>query len=383
MKEMADLIAHRSEKDGKLTSCGNGTAEAIVPTSCRVNHAPSMIELINGDLLLVWFAGDTEEGRSDISIRMSRLAKGELCWSKPVQVSDDPVRSEQNPVLFQVDDGRLLLLHTAQEPREDKKDRFDPATNVDANTRQDTSIIVSHVSLDNGYTWEPKQIFSDTPGSFCRAPIEVLSNGDWIFPMWYSKRDGQTVFGSDVSVVRISGDEGLTWTEYPIPGSRGRVHPNIIEWGDGRLSAFFRSRSADRIYVSSSGDYGRTWSEPERTALPNNNASIRALKLQSGRLAIIYNHYQGNDDPAVTMWPKTRYPVSIALSEDEGLTWPYIRNLEPGDGFTGEANVHLNRTYEYPWLLQTRDGLLHASFANGNRESIKHVVLTEQWITGG
>ncbi|MBW5447051.1 exo-alpha-sialidase [Cohnella sp. CFH 77786] len=367
---------------GLLLPSGKGTAEALLPTPHIVNHAPSMIELQNGDLLMVWFAGDTEEGRSDIRIVMSRLPKGGLRWSDPVPISDDPVRSEQNPVLFQMKDGRLLLLHTAQAPREDKKERYNPATNVDAATRQETSEIRSRVSEDNGHTWGPTQVFSGTPGSFCRAPIEVLSNGDWIFPMWISRRDGQTVFGNDTSLVRISADEGRTWTEYPIPGSRGRVHPNIIEWGEGRLSAFFRSRSADWIYVSRSADYGRTWSEPERTTLPNNNASIRAIKLQSGRLAVIYNHFQAGDDPNATVWPKTRYPVSIALSEDEGRTWPYIRQLEQGDGFAGEANRHHNRTYEYPWILQARDGLLHAAYAYGNRGSMKHVVLSEEWIIG-
>ncbi|WP_276356256.1 sialidase family protein [Cohnella caldifontis] len=382
MTSFRDLVSAPMPKDGELRSTGNGTAETILPTPHIVNHAPSLIELQNGDLLMVWFAGDTEEGRSDIRIVMSRLAKGETRWTDPVAVSEDPVRSEQNPVLFQKKDGGLMLLHTAQMPREDKKEKYDPATNVDAATRQETSEIRCRLSLDNGRTWEPTRTFSETPGSFCRAPIVALSNGEWIFPMWISRRDAGTVFGNDTSLVRISGDEGLTWQEYPIPGSRGRVHPNIIEWGEGRLSAFFRSRSADWIYVSRSDDWGRTWTEPERTTLPNNNASIRAIKLQSGRLAVIYNHFQAGDDPTATIWPKTRFPVSIALSEDEGRTWPYIRQLEQGDGFTGEANKHLNRTYEYPWLLQTNDGLIHAAYAYGNRQAMKHVVLTEQWITG-
>ncbi|WP_241158360.1 sialidase family protein [Cohnella candidum] len=382
MTTFRDLLSAPMPKDGVLRSTGKGTAEAILPTPHIVNHAPSLIELHNGDLLMVWFAGDTEEGRSDIRIVQSRLAKGETRWTDPVAISEDPVRSEQNPVLFQKKDGGLLLLHTAQAPREDKKEKYDPATNVDAATRQETSEIRSRLSLDNGYTWEPTQTFSETPGSFCRAPIAELSNGDWIFPMWISRRDGNTVFGNDTSLVRISGDEGRTWQEVPIPGSRGRVHPNIIEWGEGRLSAFFRSRSADWIYVSRSDDWGRSWTEPERTTLPNNNASIRAIKLQSGRLAVIYNHFQAGDDSAATIWPKTRFPVSIALSEDEGRTWPYIRQLEQGDGFTGEANKHLNRTYEYPWLFQANDGLIHAAYAYGNRQAMKHVVLTEQWITG-
>lgn len=66
------------DKDGILRSRYNGGAESYLPTTYRVNHAPCLTELDNGDLLAVWFAGHTEEGRSDIEIVMSRLKAGKL-----------------------------------------------------------------------------------------------------------------------------------------------------------------------------------------------------------------------------------------------------------------------------------------------------------------
>ena len=45
----------------------------------------------------------------------------------------------------------------------------------------------------------------------------------------------------------------------------------------------------DFIYRSESSDWGDSWSVPVPTPLPNNNSSISAVKLQSGRIAIAYN----------------------------------------------------------------------------------------------
>ncbi|MGO8425972.1 exo-alpha-sialidase, partial [Rhizobium ruizarguesonis] len=60
-----------------------------------------------------WFGG-TMEGMGDISIYMSRLAPGSESWSVPEKMSDDPEKSEQNPLIFNAQDGRIWLLYTSQ-----------------------------------------------------------------------------------------------------------------------------------------------------------------------------------------------------------------------------------------------------------------------------
>ena len=355
--------------------------EAYIPPMGHENHASNMVELPNGDLLCVWFAG-TSEGISDVNIAMSRLPADEARWSQPVCVSEDSSRSEQNPLLFLVPDGRLWLFYTAQETRgcsrEEWQCRVVAGEAEGGYTMQWTAVIRCRISEDGGHTWGPVQIFSEQPGSFCRQPMVVLSNEDWLFPMYYSfKAAGH---GDDYSVMRISEDQGQTWQEYPVPESRGRVHASVVELSEGRLAAFFRSRAADRIYVSRSTDYGRTWTVPERTLLPNNNASIQASRLQSGNLAIIFNQFSGSDDPNQTVWPRRRYPVTVALSADGGETWPYMRHVDTGDDFCGEENVYLNRRCGYPCLLQSRDGAIHIGYSYRGRQCIKHVRISEQWI---
>ncbi len=136
-------------------------------------------------------------------------------------------------------------------------------------------------------------------------------------------------------------------------------------------------------YRSESADYGDTWTAPVPTPLPNNNSGIGVTKLSSGRIALIYNH---NSAPATYgkkgAWPALRNPVSIALSEDGGLTFPLIRNIERGEGYVGDENKFNNRQYEYPTIIEATDGSIHCAYAYRTRQGIKWVKLTEADIMG-
>lgn len=357
--------------------------EAFIPPMGSQNHAANMVELPDGDLLCVWFAG-LMEGHVDINIALSRLPAGQTRWSKPVWVAEDAARSLQNPVIFCAPDGRIWLLYTAQETRGGTRDEWHAREERGAFGMQWTAAVRCRTSEDNGHTWGPVQTSSAKRGSFCRQPMTVLSNGAWLFPMYYCPHDPEGAQGAahanDHSVVRISQDRGVTWSEHPIPKSRGRVHASILELEPGRLIAFLRSRAADRIYVSRSSDYGHTWDVPEPTSLPNNNASIQALKLSSESIAIVFNSFSANDDPDRTVWPPERYPLTVAISEDEGETWPHRRHIDTGDDFCGEANVHLNRRCAYPCIIQTRDRMIHVAYSYRDRQCIKYVRFTEDWI---
>lgn len=361
--------------------------EAFIPTPCVQNHAAFLMPLPGGDLGCVWFGG-TQEGVPDISVHFSRLAPGADRWSEAVKLSDDPTRSEQNPLLFPLPDGRLWLLWTAQ---------------VAGN--QDTAIVRRRVSADGGRTWGPiETMLGEQPGfgTFIRQPIIVTDSGDWLLPIWRCTKPpvGAWTGDLDTSSVMISTDQGRTWTEHAVPGSTGCVHMNIVDLGQGRLVAFYRSRWADFIHASRSNDGGRTWSAPEPTELPNNNSSIQAVRLANGHLAMVFNEssrenatdrrmslYDDLGGEAVApitersaFWGAPRAPMTLAISEDEGRTWPHRRNLEVGDGFcmTNNSKDRLNREFSYPSIVQTPDGALHIAYTYW-RQAIKYVRVTEDW----
>ena len=348
-----------------------GTLEAFLPTGgYPTAHAPAMLELPNGDLLCCWFAG-TYEGSADIRIICSILPKDGPAWLPPVDISGDPERSEQNPSLFYGPDNAVWAMYTAQLDRQAGKDNM-----------QYTAVVRCQKSYDGGRTWGPYTTIFPEEGTFCRQPIQVLSNGRWIFANWLCT-DSVDGLSGDPTAFRISDDQGKTWKMVMMPKSNGHVHANVIELENGHLVAFMRNREAYRIHRSESFDWGETWSVPVPTPLPNNNSSISAVKLQSGRIAIAYNPTCTPDPvPGKAAWPGLRCPVAIALSEDEGITFPLIRYLERGEGYEGEENKTNNKQYEYPFLMQSRDGRLHLAYAAYTRKGVKYVSCTEEDVMG-
>lgn len=348
-----------------------GVLESMIPPGdYRTAHAPALLELPNGDMLCAWFAGSFE-GSADVSIVCARLPKGETRWEEPVQVSHDSRRSEQNPSLFLGPDGAVWAVYTAQLDRMPGKDNM-----------QFTSIIRCQKSVDGGKSWGEPEVLFNREGSFCRQPIQILANGRWIFGNWLCT-DSASGLAGDPTVFQISDDQGATWKTVEMPDSYGRVHANVVELEEGHLVAFMRSRAADYIYRSESKDWGDSWSPAVPTVLPNNNASISALRLTSGRIAIAYNPTCAKDPVAgVAAWPGLRCPVAVALSEDGGLTWPLIRYMERGEGFQGAENRTNNKQYEYPYLMQSKDGNLHLAFAYKNRIGVKYMRFTEGDVMG-
>jgi len=372
---------------------------ADIPSARVQAHAANLMVLNDGTLGCVWFGGSME-GRSDISVFMSRLSPGSNQWSSPVQLSNDPERSEQNPILFPLPDGTLWLLHTAQ-----------------LAGNQDTALVRRRISHDNGLNWGPTETLAAAPaGTFVRQPLQVQADGSWLLPTFRCRTlPGQAWDGSlDDSAVLRSADQGRSWSWIEVPDSLGCVHMNIVPAAAGgpHLLAFFRSRWADHVYRATSDDGGLSWSAPQATVLPNNNSSIQALRLHDGRLAMIFNAssaldatarreslYDELDEhqaPATAaasatttpaplarraFWGAPRAPLTLALSEDDGLSWPWQRHLEEGDGhcLSNNSEQRLNREYSYPSLRQTADGALHLAYTVF-RQHIRHARVMPDWV---
>ena len=56
--------------------------------------------------------------------------------------------------------------------------------------------------------------------------------------------------------------------------------------------------------------------------------------------------------------------------------------MELGEGYVGAENSTNNRQYEYPYLMQGRDGMLHLAFAYQTRRGIKWMRFSEADVVG-
>jgi predicted neuraminidase len=348
------------------------------------NHAANLCRLPDGTLACVWFGG-TMEGMGDISIYLSRLVPGGDRWSAPEQMSDDPAKSEQNPLLFVAPDGRVWLLYTSQTAGD-----------------QDGSIVKCRISEDGGQNFGPVTTLCEVPGTFVRQPIIVSGAGEWLLPLFRCIGvPGRRWTGDrDFAAVLSSRDEGRSWSMHDVPDSVGAVHMNIVPAGGSELVALYRHRFAEHVQRSVSHDDGRNWSAPEPTPLPNNNSSIQAIRLRSGDIAVVYNHASAAtstdrraslydeiepaggdaanavavDRPAI--WGVPRAPLSLAISSDGGRTFSGRVDLETGSGYclTNNSKDGLNREFSYPSIVEAPNGDLEIAFTYFRR-AIKHVRL--------
>ena len=363
--------------DGCLRAVADGRWEALLPSPCVQNHAAFLAPDADG-LACLWFGGSLE-GRSDISIFRATLKGG--AWTAPERLTDDKDRSEQNPIQFDAPDGRRLILHTAQ-----------PGGDQDA----------CAVRMR-----EAGSAPRDLPlpaGTFVRAPIHVRDDGAWLLPLFRCvSQAGRRWTGShDTAALAISGDAGKTWREVEVPGSIGSVHMTLVPLGDGVLAAFFRRRQADFVHRSESRDGGESWTAPGPTDVPNNNASISAIRLRDGRIALacnpvnatmhpdrrasLYDELGEDARPAATggcnpVWGVPRAPMAICLSEDGGRTFPRRIIVEDGPGMclTNDSLDGGNREMSYPSLIQSHDGTLDLAYTYFRR-AIKHVRLSPEWL---
>lgn len=362
------------------------------------NHAPQLCWIREDLLACVWMAGD-QEGTAGMSVFLSLLSAESDQWSAPQCISQDPERSEQNPLLF-VSGGALHLIHSAQRVRDPEDTSW---LDQDSSFSMQWTALVCHqrlelagLSPEDPATWRT-EAWSEVEhlldsAAFCRHPPYRAEDGTWLLPIYRSLEQGGA-FGHDHTEVLPLTDQGqASGPPVPVPDSVGRVHGSIVPSSDGHtLLQFFRSRLADHVYRSASSDGGQSWSVPVATMLPNNNSSIQACRLCSGRLALIFNRFslpvdwdEGQASPqwGEARWPRTRWPLSIALSHDDGLSWPWIRDIDTGFGFQGALNWTLNGQLAYPTLVEGRPGELHVAYSWAGRQAIRYVCLHESEILG-
>ncbi|MFB9949138.1 exo-alpha-sialidase [Rhizobium puerariae] len=378
-----------SRMDGVLADLGGGRSEAFLPSPTIQNHAAFLASLSDGSLACAWFGG-TLEGKSDISIHLSRLAPNAGRWSPASRVSDDPDHSEQNPVLWINGNGELTLFHTSQ---------------VSGN--QEGSVVKVRLLHQDGEAMgagDARTLPLDR-GTFVRAPVVRRADGALLLPLFLCKaKEGAKWNGShDTAALAISEDEGAGWRVVHVPGSLGCVHMTIVPLGGSRMVAFFRRRQADFVYRTTSDDGGETWSVPQATDVPNNNSSINAIRLKDGRIALLCNPVSAatsrdrrqslydelgeeddrpdSDGGIEPVWGVPRAPLALCFSSDEGVTFPDRRLVEDGPGtcLSNNSIDGQNKELSYPALLEDADGVLHLAFTF-HRRAIKYVRLAPDWL---
>ena len=185
----------------------------------------------------------------------------------------------------------------------------------------------------------------------------ITTSGRIILPLY---SDG---FG--FSLMALTDDWGETWKfSKPLVGG-GNIQPTIAITKSGELVAYMRDNGPfpKRIHVSRSSDNGETWSLVKDSEMPNPGSACDIATLDNGNWILIYNDTE-----------KGRNRLTVALSEDEGKTWPWHKAIV-SEGQTIQAH--------YPAIVVGADRLLNVSysyFLSENQKTIMYATFNEDWV---
>lgn len=360
----------------------------IFPFQEQHVHSSSIVELPNGDFITCWFQGSGERTANDVRVNGARLKKGATAWSKPFIMADTPGQPDCNPMLFMNNSGKLFLVWIVVQANRWENSILKVRTTTDYNGDgapnwewQDIILMkpgeefatrveeqFKKNTLDNlawaEYAYPYEELLIEAAkdpkkretGWMTRTIPTILDNGKILLPLYSD--------GFNFGLIAISDDDGATWkSSLPIIG-RGLNQPSLVVRNDGSIDAYLRDDgdAPGKIMMSHSDDEGYSWTYAQKSDIPNPGTSVEVMELQNGHWILVYNDV---DDG--------RYSIAVAISDDEGKSWKWKKNLENVKG----------GSFSYPAVIQAKDGKIHVTYTYhlpGEKKSIKHVVMDEGWI---
>lgn len=189
------------------------------------------------------------------------------------------------------------------------------------------------ISRDEAATWSaPVECIPEPVGYYVVNNDRIIqtTSGRLIIPAALHALKGETFSSRGRVVCYLSDDNGATWKasetmlEAPESIKTGFQEPGVVQLPGGKLLMLLRN-SSGVFYRSSSEDNGLTWSEATPTDLktPVSPASFELLP-DSATLLLVWNDHA---DIAASLKGK-RTPLVLALSKDNGNSWPVRYTLE-------------------------------------------------------
>jgi alpha-L-fucosidase len=339
------------------------------------SHGSTITEGSDGTLYAVWYSGSKEKA-ADIKIFMTKRVPGQQ-WQEPWLVEKEGLTSK-NPFIYGDESPEDLAELEHEETSEGNPViYFESTTNSlllfwatmrGAGDKSGWSACVLKLkeSKDGGKNWTYPQLVRDNIGWMTRNKPILLSNGDLLLPIMAELGSAQSMF------YRISKEEvqkGTTAMQIQEPDcfiEGGVIQPSIVEISPGKLKCWMRTNKSslncpNLVAESTSLDYGHSWSRilPMKDRIPNPDSGLDAVRLANGHIVLVCN-------PSAS----GRQQLTVFLSEDNGETFPFQRDLEV---------IESHKEYHYPAVIQSHDGRIHITYTN-QRLNIKWVSFEEEWI---
>lgn len=289
---------------------------------------PTPRRMPDGSIVSLVYTGGTKEPHPDNVAAVIRSTDDGASWSEPELLFKHPFRCTWGTELFTETSRPFAVFQT-----------FCHET-----TYAELRAFMT-VTDDNGKSWTNPVSIPGVPPNFSVRQGKVLSDGSWLFPVyWLEQRSDWTACNAPdafyTSGVIRSTDGGKTFSLHGAVATPGHAwEPEVTELEPGHLKMFVRYEHADAVlWESDSFDYGRSWSTARPSAIPNPGTKFVIYKIR-GRHVLVNN--------VCTPERRERDVLELWISNDNCANWskklPLARlnkeNPNTWDGFWdgGEA----------------------------------------------
>lgn len=310
-------------------------------------HSPSIL-LDEGDVVLAWFEG-SEEAQADVDIWAARLSPGPERWhaSAPGLMV---TRGELSDVF--APEQLVVTLGNTVEDEATPHSLF--ATAVSVGGWAMASIARVRMGPGGPEAAEKLNLSPFLNRSFLvKSPMIAMADGSHALPAYFEM--GAT-YGS---FIRFDA-RGRVCDARRISGQQNKpIQPMVVPLSETTALAFLRDFDpSGHLLVSGTEDGGQSWSVAQPTGIANPSAPVAALGLGEGRILMAMNDQAGAADS-----------LRLALSEDEGVSWRVLKELEK-DG--GDAR--------YPMLRRFGEDGFVLSYSHGTKRGIRACYFNMAWV---
>lgn len=313
-------------------------------------HAATLVNLPGGDIGAFWFGG-SREGGMDVEIWFARYDQQTGKFSPARSVMSRQLLAEQlgryikklgNPAAILDENGRVWL--------------FFVSVSVGGWATSSINFITSD---DGGKTWSSARRLVTSPffnvSTLVRNPPVLLTDGGFALPVYHE------LAGKFAEILLVA-PNGEIRNKTRVTWGRDALQPSLAAISESRGAVFMRYAGDPPMHMqfSSTRDAGRHFSRPRPLELPNADNSVAAAALpEANGFWIVYNSSETG-----------RSALSIAVADRDVSMIVPIHDLESAD--SGE--------FSYPAITTDIHGHHHVAWTD-NRQSIKHLVFDDNWLT--
>ena len=356
--EFADgTVFQQSNKDNDLTWRLGNVVRAANQDNCHTYRIPGLVTTNEGTLIAVYDNryNSKKDLQEDIDVGMSRSTDGGQTWEPMKVIMDMGEWGGQPQQLNGIGDPCVLYDHHSHSiwvaalwlngSAPDKMAWWDSKPGMKPG---ETGQFVISKSTDDGLTWsEPlnitEQIKDPTWQLLLQGPGRgiTLEDGTLIFPAQFKEDIGAKALDGGPftchSTIVYSKDQGSTW-QIGTGAKDNTTEAQVATLSDGSLMLNMRddrnrkdkSKTNGRA-VSVTKDLGTTWEKhvTSNSVLQESNcmASLISSKIEvNGEMKHVLFFSNPNNKHA-------RANMTIKASLDDGLTWPYVLELNEAKGF--------------------------------------------------